>query len=489
MAIRNIVIVGGGLAGWFSAARLCHAMRGRKIQVRVVHAAPPGSEADPLDVLCGSTLPSIALPFAELGLDERDFMRATGATFKLATEYRDFGVARRAWMLPFGEIGARLEAVGFHQFISRLMLTGRDTDIDQFSVPALAARLGRFAHPSQDERSVLSTYEYAYHLDPQACTRMLRGFALKLGAVAVDAELAEVACTEDGNRIASLKLTDGTKISGDFYIDCSGIRSALLGQALRVPFDDWSQWLPCDRAVQLRVPVSAPAPPFTSITALENGWWSRMPVRGAVDHTLAFDARTLEMEIARDMVAAQAGAGAKPRELTFTNGRRRELWRGNCVAIGAAAGYLEPLVATGLRLIDDGISRLVALFPDDGSMQLMAREYNRTLSASYDGARDFAILHYLPGPRIAALPASLAHRVELFRYRGRVVLHDDEIFEEADWACTFIGLGERPGHYAILAAQMSEDEVLAQFAKIARLMQSAAQKLPAHQAYLDRYLA
>jgi tryptophan halogenase len=487
--VRNIVIVGGGLAGWYSAARLCHAMRGRKISVRVLHAAAPGAEADPLDVLCGSTLPSVALPFAELGLEERDFMRATGATFKLATEYRGFGSTGRAYMLPFGEIGARLEAVGFHQFISRLMLAGRAPDIDEYSVPAIAARLGRFAHPSQDERSVLSTYEYAYHLDIRACTRMLRAFALQLGATALDADLAAVACSEDGRGIASLTLADGTTLTGDLFIDCTGTRAALLGQALRVPFDDWRQWLPCDRAIHMRAVSSAPAPPFTAITALENGWWSRMPLRGALDHALVFDARMLEEEVARHTVAAQGGAGAQPGESTFTNGRHRELWRGNCVAVGAAAGFLEPLVSTGLKLIDDGIARLIALFPDTGSGALMAREYNRTVGATYDGARDFAILHYLPGRHRGPLPASLAQRIELFRHRGRVVLHDDEIFEEADWACAFIGLGERPEHYAILAAQMDEAEVVAQFAKIARLMQAAAQKLPPHQAYLERYLA
>jgi len=174
------------------------------------------------------------------------------------------------------------------------------------------------------------------------------------------------------------------------------------------------------------------------------------------------------------------------------------LWGGNCVAIGAAAGFLEPLAATGLQLINEGVTRLVALFPDRGSAVVMANEYNRALGAMYDGARDFVLLHYLlsrraaapwNGPPAAALPPSLARRVEMFRYRGRVVLNDDEIFEEPDWACTFVGLGERPAHYSILADQLGDADMVAQVAKIARVMQAAVQKLPPHHLYLDRYLA
>jgi tryptophan halogenase len=498
IAIRDVVIVGGGLAGWYCAARLCHAMRGRAVKVRVIHAAPPGTEADPLDVLCASTLPSLAVAHAELGIEERDFMRACNATFKLATEYRGFAEPGHSYMLPFGEIGARIEAVGFHHFMSRLMRAGRKLDIDEFSIPAIAARLGRFAHPSQDERTVLSTYEYGYHLDVHAYTRMLRGFAQRHGAQAVDADLAGVACSEDGRSLVSLRLGDGAQIGADLFIDCTGMRSALLGQALRVPFDDWRPWLPCDRVAMMRANSADPAAPFTRITAQAQGWLAQVALRGAIDHSLVFTSAGLDSQVALAQLGSNGTASLSPRVLPIANGRHRELWRGNCVAIGAAAGFLEPLAGTGLRLIDDGIARLIALFPDRDDLALMAREYNRNLDAAYDGARDFVLLHYLvsrrPGEALWAardvpLPDSLAQRIELFRYRGRVIFREDEIFEEPDWACTFIGQGERPAHFSVLAGQMTEDETLGQVAKIARVMQTAAQKLPPHQAYLEHYLA
>jgi tryptophan halogenase len=495
-ALRDIVIVGGGLAGWYSAARLAQGMRGRNIRIRVIHAAPAGDEPDPLDVFCASTLPSQSVAHLELGLEERDWMRACNATFKLASGFRGFAPSR-SHMLPFGEIGARLEAVGFHQFISRLMHAGEHVDLDEFSVPALAARLGRFAHPSQDARSVLSTYEYAYHLDTRAYTQRLRNFALQAGASAIDADLGDVECNPDRQRVTALQLADGTRITGDLYIDCTGARSAVLGQALGVPFDSWQAWLPCGHAVTTRTKAQDAGAPFTRITRQPAGWAWQVPLSQGVEQALVFDARRRDPRSVLAEAPSQGEALLPVRSLEFLNGRRRESWRGNCVAVGAAAGFLEPLVSSGLRLIDDGVTRLVALFPDTGDFALMAAEYNRMMGATFDGARDFAIAHYLPeraatSPRdemLAALPASLRQRVELFRYRGRVVLHDDEIFEETDWACAFIGLGERPQHYSILAEQSGLEDLRAQLAKISRVMRDAVQKLPPHAVYLERYLA
>jgi len=494
MEVRDIVIVGGGLAGWYAAARLGHAMRGRKINVSVVHGAPAGAPADPLDVFCASTLPAQAVAHAELGLEERLFMRECRATFKLATEYRGFTDPARSYMLPHGEIGARLEAVGFHQFITRLAQAGRTPDLDEFSVPAIAARLGRFAHPSQDARTVLSTYEYSYHFDTQAYTRLLRGFAQRLGTVAVDAGLAAVERGADGRDIAALTLSDGQRITGDLFIDCSGARSALLGAALEVPFDSWRGWLPCDRAVVTRVSALEPPAPCTRVTAEPGGWSWQVPLRSELEQAWFFDSSRVDPDTA--LKRALRG-GASVSEVSFVNGRHREAWRGNCVAVGAAAGFLEPLASTGLRLINEGMTRLIALFPDRDSAPVLAAEYNRMMGAMYDGARDFVLLHYLLSRRAeapwnvepAALPPSLARRVEMFRYRGRVVLEDDEIFEEPDWACTFVGQGERPARYSILADQANDADVQARVAKIARIMQAAAQKLPPHQGYLERYLA
>jgi len=496
-ALRDIVIVGGGLAGWYSAARLARAMRGRKVRLRVVHAAPVGAEPDPLDTFCASTLPSLCVAHAELGFDERELMRACRATFKLASGYRGFGAPNRSHMLPLGEIGARLEAVGFHQFLSRLMQVGAAPDIDEFSIPALAARLGRFAHPSPDARSVLSTYEYAYHVDTRAYTQWLRKFALRHGTDAVDAGLAQVECDDGRRNVAALTLEDGTRVTADLFIDCTGARAELLGQALAVPFDSWQEWLPCNHAVTTRTPSGDPGGPFTRITRQPAGWAWQVPLRGATDQALVFDSRERDPHGVIAQAPAQGQALEPVRSLPFRNGRHREFWRGNCVAVGAAAGFLEPLLATGLTLIDEGVTRLLALFPDAGVAPMMAAEYNRILGATYDGARDFAMLHYLPalspGPRTGAmpdsLPASLRQRVEQFQYRGRVVLHDDEIFEEGDWACAFLGLGARPRHFSILTEQAAVAEVVAQVAKVSRLMRDAVQQLPTHAAYLERFLA
>jgi tryptophan 7-halogenase len=492
--VRDIVIVGGGLAGWYCAARVCHAMRGRALKVRVVRAAPRDMAVDPLDVFCAATLSTLPVVHAELGIDERAFMRACDATFRLATDYRGFADARRGYLLPFGEIGARLEAVGFHQFIGRLAHAGHEFSLDEFSVPSIAARLGRFAHPTRDARSVLSTYEYAYHLDTQAYTSHLRARAEGLGAVAIDADVVHCEVV-DGNIIRALTLEDGTRLAADFFIDCTGARSVLLGAALHSPFESWRAWLPCDAARVARLPRNPDLPPYSLAQAHADGWSWHVPLRSAVETAVFFDSRATSAQAAADSPVL---TGVASREVRFENGLRREAWRGNCVGLGAAAGFIEPLAATGLRLIDGAVTRLLELFPERGDMRLMATEFNRLTGALYDRARDFVLLHYLLSrrtdgaiwrARVAPPPESLARGLELFRLRGRVAFDDEEMFEEAWWACACIGLGIRPARFAILAEQMSEADLLAQLSKIARVMRSAVEQLPPHPLYLQRYLA
>jgi tryptophan halogenase len=490
--VREVVIAGGGLAGWYCAARLGHAMAGRQLRVRVLRAAPHGEDCDPLDALLASTLPSQVVAHEQMGIDERAFMRESGATFKLGTSFHGFSALKPSYVWPFGEVGARFEAIGFHHFVSRLKASGHSLDIDELSVPALAAELGRFAHPSPDPRSVLSTYEYAYHLDPQAYTRLLRGYAERRGVIGIEAGLADVELDASG-RIAALHSGDGQRLEGDFFIDCTGMRSALLRQSLQVPFVGWAHWLSCDSAVLMRGKGSARPSPCTRVAAQPGGWVSEVPLRGGNEYALLFESARLSPEAAMQRLATGFAAASPPRAVRFINGRLRELWRGNCVAVGAAAGFLEPLVGTGLRLIDEGIMRLVALFPDRGDNPRLAAEYNRLVGKSFDSARDFALMRYLIGRKeampVGDLPDTLASRFEMFRYRGRVMRNDDEMFEEADWASTFIGQGEYPSHQALLAGQASDADLLARIAKIARLMHTAVLQLPAHHAYLERYLA
>lgn len=485
-AIRNIVIAGGGLAGWYTAVRLGFAMRGRALSVKVVRAAPRDAVVDPLDVFCASTLSTLPVAHAELGIDERAFVRACDATFKLATEYRGFTDPADSYLLPFGEIGARLEAVGFHHFIGRLARGGHAFSMDDYSVPSVAARLGRFAHPNRDARSALSTYEYAWHLDVHPYTQGLRTLAGKMGVVAVDDDL--VACEADGESIRSITLGDGTKLAADLFIDCTGAR-AVLANAVRSSFESWRHWLPCDAALVARLPAGD-MPPFTRVQAFADGWQLQTPLRSGVETAFFFDSRA-------GVPKPAAFAGVSPRELRFENGVRREAWRGNCLAVGAAAGFVEPLASTGLRLVDGAVMRLIENFPDKSDLRLMAAEHNRLMGEIYERARDFVLLHYLLSTRAEPLwstraappPPTLARGLDLFRHRGRVAFDDDDLFEEAWWACACVGLGLRPDHFAVLAEQGSEQELQAQVAKIARVMRAAAEQLPPHRTYLERFLA
>jgi tryptophan halogenase len=335
---------------------------------------------------------------------------------------------------------------------------------------------------------VLSTYEYAYHLDAAAYTRLLRALAERLGAVAIDQDLAH--CEVGSGHIRSVTLDDGTRITADLFIDCTGTRASLLGGALGAPFESWRAWLPCDAALVARMPPAADLPPYTRITAHDQGWRWRVPLRSAVAEAFFFDSR------AGMALPEFGGTLESPRQVAFENGMHREAWRGNCVAIGAAAGFIEPLASTGLRLIEGGITQLIALFPQGGDLRVMAAEYNRMLGEQYDRARDFVFLHYLlsrrDGPlgrgRAAPPPAELVRCLALFRHRGRMMFDEDDMFEEAWWACACIGLGVRPERFSVLAEQGSETDLLATLDKIRRVMRSSVESLPAHRTYLDRYL-
>ncbi len=498
--VRSIVIAGGGVAGWLTAALLARALDTRRIAVRVIDTCSATDGIDPLDRLSGSTLPPLPVLHAELGLDEAALLRATRGTFKLGSEFRDWDAHGGAYLLPFGEIGARIEAVGFHHYLRRLAGLGHALHVDEFSLPAQAARQARFAHPSDDPRAVQSTYEYGYHLDVTAYAQLLREYSVGRGVTLIAAGVAGVRLRTGDGFIETVELDNGESLSADLFIDCSGARAALIG-ALGTPFLDFSHWLPCDGALLGSATAAAQLPPMTTATALASGWCQRVPLQQRTAIAVLTASGFASDDFAR---AELAGATPDSRDpdpvaLRFTNGRRARFSEKNCVAIGAAAGFLEPIGSTAIHFIAIGVQRLLGMFPTRDHAPGLAAEYNRVMTGEFDNARDFAILHYHATRRddaplwnhvrTMALPESLDYKLSLFRHRGRIVLYDDETFDEGDWACTFVGQGERAERYTALADQVDTQQLLGQIGRIRAVMKSAAEAMPPHRAYLERYCA
>ncbi|PCD02428.1 tryptophan halogenase [Sphingomonas spermidinifaciens] len=442
------VILGGGTAGWMTAAGLARLL-GRETEVTLVESAEIGIVG-----VGEATLPHIRAFNQRLGIDEAAFMAETLGTFKLGIDFHDFGAIGEAYIHPFGSFGAPIGDVGFHHYWLR---AGAPAPLERFSLPCLMARAARFAHPDPTETADHAGYGYAYQFDATRFAPFLRARAEADGAVRIEGRVVGVERHGESGDVAALILADGRRVVGDLFVDCSGFAARLIEGALAAPWEDWSRWLPCDRAVAL--PCTAPAgrvEPYTRATAMAAGWRWRIPLQHRVGNGYVYSSAHLADEAAADAIAAalDGPALAEPRLLRFRAGRRRASWVGNVVSVGLASGFLEPLESTSLYLAQMAITELVELFPDGAIDPRDRAEFNVRVDHEYDRIRDFLILHYTAtrrddsdfwrDMRALTLPDTLAERIELWRATGRVAQYSHGLFLEPSWIAVLIGQGILP---------------------------------------------
>ncbi len=486
LPLGRVAIIGGGVEAWMTAAGLARATGGQAA-IRVIETGPGVTGAL-------STLPSLRSFHALLGLDEAALMAATLATYRLGSRFSGW-TPGMSFCDAFGEIGASLEGVGFHHYWSRLRLAGDATPLDDYSLAAVIARLGRFAAPDPDPRSPLSTLTYGLHLDTGLYVDVLRRLALQGGVAAGPGEIGEVVRDGQTGHIAAVVLADGERVEAELFVDCTGPAALLIGDE---PFEDWSALLPADRAVRIAAPVRSDAPPLTEIEATAEGWRWRIPLRDRLDGGLTYRAELTSDDAA--VKAALAGLPAndasEPRFMTVRNGRRARAMVGNCVAIGGAAGRVEAVDGADVHLIQSGVTRLIALFPRPGGAPVAAEEYNRLGAETFARVRDMAILHYRRADRRdgaiwdlgrdAAVPEKLAYRIAQFESRGRVVMYDEETFLEPSWIAAFIGHGVLPGRYDPLADRMPLERARMTLGRMREIFRHTAERLPSHAEALSR---
>lgn len=389
--LKNIVIAGGGTAGWMTAAALSSLLGPDKLSITLIESEEIGSIG-----VGEATIPDIINFNHLLGIDEADFIRETNATFKLGIEFIDWGRKGERYIHPFGGHGVDMNGYDFHQYWLRSRAAGNPHPIDDYSLCAVAARHGRFTHPDPNPRSVLSHIRYAYHFDASLYARYLRAYAEKRGVRRVEGKIRTVVQAPETGHITQLDLEDGRSVEGEFFFDCSGFRSLLLGQALGVGHIDWSHWLPCNSALAVPSAHSGSLTPYTRVTAKASGWQWRIPtqVRTGNGHVYCRDFIS-DDEAASVLLSGLDGeALASPRTIRFTAGHRQTFWKKNCIAIGLSAGFLEPLESTSIYLIQEGISRFISLFPDSTLSDVLREEYNRHMKTEFEQVRDFIILHF-----------------------------------------------------------------------------------------------
>ena len=493
--LESITIVGGGSAGWMTAAALAQAVGGA-CAITLIESEAIGTVG-----VGEATIPPIRNFNQRLGIDEATFVRETQGSFKLGIEFVNWGKLGHSYFHPFGQYGAEFDTVPFYHHWMAEHLAGRAPGpIDDFSMCWAMAKAGKFAHPSPDRRLIQSTFDYAYHFDAGLYAAFLRRYAEARGVVRIEGKVVDVTLRGEDGFIEAVTLDNGTRITGELFVDCSGFRGLLIEEALQAGYDNWQHWLPCDRAVA--VPCErGEFTPYTRSTAREAGWQWRIPLQHRTGNGYVHCSQFISEDEAADTLLANLDgmALADPRPLRFVTGKRRAFWKKNCVAIGLAAGFMEPLESTSLHLIQYGILRMIALLPDASMSPLLAREYNAQTAREYELIRDFLILHYKACDRddtelwryCAAMPIpdSLQYKIDHFRAHGTLVAETHELFANPSWIAVYLGQGITPKRAPALAGMRPGVPVAERLAQIRSAMTEAVAAMPSHGEFIARHCA
>jgi tryptophan halogenase len=473
--IRRIAVVGGGAAGWTAAAMLNRKLGGH-CSIHVVDAPEPLSPGHG-----EATLPSILELLRFLGIDQNDFIDKTQSTYSLGRRCSDFAAAGESFWHGFGALGALIERRPFYHFWHKGRSLGMKPRLEMFSQEVSFALANRFIFPT-NSLGVAPHLRYALHVDAALATRYLRSVAERAGVIRLERKVVSATRAEDG-RLEELQFEDGGGLRADLFIDCSGARAQLIGEIMGVGFREWSNWLPCDRLLSVPGPVGEVRPPYVRLTARDAGWQWRMPLQQVASHGQVYcSAQQGDDEALQDLLSAVGEPLAEPRSRRFTQGRREAVWHQNVIAIGAAAGCLEPLVATEQHQVSNAVFNLLDHFPDRQFDPANIASYNALIVDELERIRDYILLHYSLTRRddspfwsrftTLELPATLAQRVGMYRATGRIMVRQPELFGDLDWFWILEGMGVIPRDYDPLVDTIDYEQVK-------RLMLAISQKVTA----------
>jgi tryptophan halogenase len=493
----RVVVVGGGTAGWMCAAGMRRQLRSEDYSVTLIESDEIGTVG-----VGEATLPHIKIFNDMLGLDEAQFMRETRATFKLGIQFCDWDQPGDCYIHPFGAFGEPWGGVEFQHHWLRARLAGRaHFPLQDYSYSVVAARNNAFEFPNEDRKSIRSTYAYAYHFDAGLYAAYLRTWALERGVRRVEGRVCDVSRHAGSGDLQELTLKSGERIGGDLFIDCSGFRCLLLGNIMGVPWQDWTHWLPCDRALAAPSKRVGALTPYTRATARRAGWTWRIPLQHRTGNGYVYSSQFINDADAQDALLAVLGgaAQAEPRPLRFSPGRRERAWCGNCVAIGLASGFLEPLESTSIYLIQAAVIDLINLMPRPGAgvdPRLVA-EFNRLNEMQYERIRDFLVLHYTANRRLGEplwdyvrsmpLPDSLVHKLQLFRARAAAPNYQYGLFARDSWLSVLIGQGIYPRGYDRLADAFTLTTLEQRLGEFRHRIQTNVDAMSPHGAFIAGY--
>ena len=485
--VKRVVIAGGGTAGWMVAALLSKTL-GKSLDIRLIESDEIGTVG-----VGEATIPMLQTFHELLEINEQEFMAATQATFKLGISFENWRNVNENYFHSFGTTGTDHWTAGLQHFWHKGRERGLAGDYSEYCLELKAALGGRFAHLPRNGLN------YAFHLDASLYAKFLRKFSEGFGVQRIEGKIVEVKTTSVSGDIQSIKLDSGAEIEGDLFIDCTGFRGLLIGETLKVGYEDWSHWLFNDSAIAVQTQSVGDALPYTRSIAHASGWQWRIPLQSRVGNGLVYSSRYMDDEQARETLLTHVDGATltQPRVLKFRPGQRRKTWHKNCVAIGLASGFIEPLESTSIHLIQRGIIRLMQLFPTQGVCQADIDEYNQQARLEIEHIRDFIICHYhvtnrndspyWNACRSMEVPASLQHRIDLFRENGRVFRVPNELFAENSWIQVMLGQGIMPKQHHQSADLMGDSELSRFLDGIHSSIDRTVAQLPTHQAYIQKY--
>lgn len=492
--VKSIVIVGGGSAGWMTAAALSSMLPSHAVQISLIESDQIGTIG-----VGEATIPDVINFNALLGIPEQDFLKATNGTFKLGIEFKNWGQLGDSYFHPFGTHGVDMNGIDFHQFWLRYLEDNPDSVIEDFSLCAVGAKSDKFILPENDPRSVLSQIRYAYHFDATAYAKFLRVYAEQRGVRRIEGKVVDVKQVAETGFISGVELESGATISGDLFFDCTGFRALLMQQTLGIGFKDWAHWLPCDTAQTVACERNGTLLPYTISTAKSAGWQWRIPTQHRTGNGHIYSSSMMSDDAAIESLLEDLDGAAlsDPRRIKFRTGHRAKFWEKNCIAVGLSGGFLEPLESTSLFLIQEGISKFISLFPSAHMPSTVTDEYNRQLEKKFEQVRDFIILHYKATQRDDSefwnycrtmdIPDSLHNKIELFKEAGRVFRYEDELFSKTSWIAVLLGQNVRPKSIDPIVGTLASEQVTRSLVSMRSAMTGAASKMPTHEAFLKQY--
>ncbi|RGP41962.1 Tryptophan 7-halogenase [Altererythrobacter insulae] len=494
--IDRIVIVGGGTAGWMAAAVLSRLKKGRDLQITLVESEAIGTVG-----VGEATIP----PFVEfnqmLEIDERELLSKVQGSFKLGIQFENWGEVGDSYIHPFGAYGYHMGGISFHQVWRRMREAGEKRPIQAFNLETMAAYFGKFARTQDFAQDDLPPMNYAYHLDAGRYAAFLREYAEQRGVVRQEGRIEDVTLDQESGFVTSVTLDNGTAISGDLFIDCSGFRGLLIEQAMETGYEEWTHWLPCNRAVALpsNRDDGSPPPPFTKATAHSAGWQWQVPLQHRNGNGHVFCDAYMTADEAHDILVNNIAGKptAEPNHLRFVTGHRKKFWNKNVVALGLSAGFMEPLESTSIHLINTGVNKLVALLSLEGISPTQVEAFNRLTLKEYTRIRDFLILHYNATERTdsefwnycrtMSVPDTLTEKVELFKMNGQIFREEDELFTETSWAAVMMGQRIAMGGHNPVADTFELSATKSELDEMEKSIRFVVQRMPGHEDYLKQY--